>query len=277
MNIRTDDLHAVTRLAHELAESPAAAPEALEHCLGQLALILGARNVFWIGAVRETPFPEDGMNGWRPRAVSYLHSDPRSDRLIAQLTDAQRKNVIDPQTRAMVALAGKTRSHLRAELVDNTTWKKSLLYNEVLRPGGVQDRLLGSHSIKPGMSSDPLTESYFGLDRAPGDKPFGARERNILQLFLLSFPGFNRDLLRARGLIQAISPLSPRECMVLHFLLTDMTEKEIAAELGLTWRTTHQYVVAIQRKFGVRGRVGLMARWLQNLAAVEPLPKAKRP
>jgi DNA-binding CsgD family transcriptional regulator len=277
MNIRTEDLQAVMQLTYELSEFPAAAPEALQHCLDQLVLILGARNAFWIGAVRETPFQGDGMNGWRPRAVSYLHSDPHSDRLIAQLMTDQRKNVVDPQTHAMVALAGNTRAHLRGELVDNTTWQRSLLYNEVLRPGGVQDRLLGSHFLESSTNSDPLAESYIGLDRAPGDKPFGARERNILQLLLTSCPGFKRDLLRARGLIQATSPLSPRECMVLRFLLTDMSEKEIAAELGLTWRTTHQYVVAIQRKFGVRGRVGLMALWLQNLSTAGLPRNAKQP
>ena len=46
-------------------------------------------------------------------------------------------------------------------------------------------------------------------------------------------------------------------------LLTELTELEIGAALGLTPRTTHQYAVAILKKFGVKGRVGLMAHWLR--------------
>jgi DNA-binding NarL/FixJ family response regulator len=61
--------------------------------------------------------------------------------------------------------------------------------------------------------------------------------------------------------------------MVLRLLLTNMSEREIATDLGLTWRTTHQYVVVILRKFGVHGRVGLMALWLQNLTAGVPVQK----
>jgi len=44
------------------------------------------------------------------------------------------------------------------------------------------------------------------------------------------------------------------------------TEREIGAALGLTWRTTHQYAAAIFKKFGVRGRLGLMAYWLRHRA-----------
>jgi hypothetical protein len=50
---------------------------------------------------------------------------------------------------------------------------------------------------------------------------------------------------------------------VLRLLLTDRSEKEIAERLGIGWRTTHDYTVSILRKFGVRGRVGLMASWLR--------------
>ena len=34
--------------------------------------------------------------------------------------------------------------------------------------------------------------------------------------------------------------------------------------LGLTPRTTHQYVVAILRKWNVKGRLGLRAMWLRR-------------
>ena len=58
MYIRDDDLRRIARLWHELAEIPAArGDEALTHCFAQLAQIVGAGNVFMVGAVREIPRP----------------------------------------------------------------------------------------------------------------------------------------------------------------------------------------------------------------------------
>ncbi|HET8730024.1 MAG TPA: PAS domain S-box protein [Moraxellaceae bacterium] len=76
---------------------------------------------------------------------------------------------------------------------------------------------------------------------------------------------------------RAPTPLSPQERRVLDLLLTDAREKEIAARLGLAESTIHSYVASIFRKFGVRGRKGLMSLWLQHhqgpdgAAASQPL------
>lgn len=59
--------------------------------------------------------------------------------------------------------------------------------------------------------------------------------------------------------------LAPHEKKVLRLLLTDATEKQIADQLGLAVSTTHSYVSAIFRKFGVRGRAGLMSLWLRSM------------
>lgn len=63
---------------------------------------------------------------------------------------------------------------------------------------------------------------------------------------------------------RAPTPLSPQERRVLELLLTDAAEREIAATLGLAESTVHSYVASIFRKFGVRGRKGLMSLWLQH-------------
>ena len=94
--------------------------------------------------------------------------------------------------------------------------------------------------------SDPLAA---GVTAVAGDPPFRARERNLLQL--------------------KSGTLSPRERQVLHLLLTDLSEKEIAYQLGLGWRTTHGYTVSILRKFDVKGRIGLMALWLRHSCSSE--------
>jgi DNA-binding CsgD family transcriptional regulator len=259
MHIRNDDLRRIARLWHELAEIPAGrGDEALIHCFAQLAQIVGANNVFWVGAVRESsaPDPVDRLYGWRPRGVRHLHRDDARDRLVASILRQYKTNVVDPATSALVAGAGTTRVVLRWRADDNATWERSWMVNEAMRPTGVEHRLLGAHAVDAGR------ESYIGLDRGPGDRPFTERERDLLHLFLLGNPGFHREQLLAHA--PARPALTAREQEVLRLLLTDLTEREIGEALGLTWRTTHQYVVAILKKFGVKGRVGLMAYWLRH-------------
>ena len=60
MYIRDDDLRRIARLWHELAEIPAArGDEALTHCFAQLAQIVGASNVFMVGAAPNPARPVD--------------------------------------------------------------------------------------------------------------------------------------------------------------------------------------------------------------------------
>jgi len=59
-----------------------------------------------------------------------------------------------------------------------------------------------------------------------------------------------------------VEALAPHERRVLNQLLTEAAEKQIAERLGLTVSTTHSYITSIYRKFGVRGRAGLMSLWL---------------
>ncbi len=267
MEICDRDLHAIAGLWHELAEFPESHTEdTLTHCLTRLASIIGASNAFWVGAAREdgAPQAQDLMHGWRPKAVHYLYSNPVRDRLTADVLRRMGANVVDPHTLAFVARAGSTRAFLREELVDDKTWERSWLVNEALRPAGIESRLVGARAV------DDATESYICLDRDDDDEPFAQRERDLLQLFLMGCPAFHRQQLTARVL--GNPRLTPRERDVLALLLTDRTEREIGRELDLTWRTTHQYSVSILRKFGVRGRIGLMAMWLRQSGRRLPPP-----
>lgn len=62
-----------------------------------------------------------------------------------------------------------------------------------------------------------------------------------------------------------LDALAPHERRVLNLLLTEAGEKQIAEQLGLAVSTTHSYITGIYRKFGVRGRAGLMSLWLRHL------------
>jgi PAS domain S-box-containing protein len=77
---------------------------------------------------------------------------------------------------------------------------------------------------------------------------------------------------RETGPAALLATLAPYERKVLELLLTDATEKQIAERLGLAVSTTHSYVTAIFRKYGVRGRAGLMSLWLKHLSSGGRLP-----
>lgn len=265
MYVSDHDFQRLVRLWHELADIPAAQPEAaLRHCLAGLAELIGAQNVAWVGATRAKGHAgNDPMAGWRPQAVAWLHPTPHMQQLYAELLSKISLRDADPHTSAMARRHGRTRAHLCEELVDGSHWNNSWLYNEVWRPSGLGDEITSAYSVDAG------NESYLVVDRGSGDSPFTARERDLLMLFLQGSGSFHRETMRAHGLWDSSERLGASEKKVLRLLLSDRSEKEIAAVCGLTPATVHQYAVGLYRKFGVRGRVGLMAYWLR-FAADDP-------
>lgn len=260
MHIRPRDFDAIARLWRELSEFPAAqCDQALVHCLDRLQRIVGASNASWVAATRSAHVhPQDPMRGWWPSDVFVLHDAEANARQNDAVMEQLEHQVIDPQSAAMIARAGEQRAQLRRTLVDDATWERSWLYQDILRPLGLGDRLVASYPVSP------TAESYFALDRARSDRPFDDRARDLLLLFLAGCPAFHREQLRVRGFLDASRRLSPRERNVLKLLLTDRSEPEIADTLGLAFTTTHQYVMAVYRKFGVQGRAALAARWLRD-------------
>ena len=63
----------------------------------------------------------------------------------------------------------------------------------------------------------------------------------------------------ARGQEERLSPHLDR---TLRALLRGLSEKLVAAELGLSRHTIHEYVKALYRRFGVRSRPELLARFV---------------
>jgi len=259
------DQDTVIRLWHELMEFPASSPqEALEHCLRAMAQEVGAVNATWVGAAREKDWerrnPFDPLLGWRPHICLTLHPTDAWQRAHEVAMDAVRNNYMDPQTVALASQFGQNRCFLRDEVVSDRDWKRDRINREVLAPLGIGHRLIGAAATAPG------AESYLIFDRDGGGRGFSARERDLLAFFLRGSALLHRELLQMHGLLNALRPLSPRERDVLRLLLTGVSEREIAAALGLTPATTHQYVVAVLRNFGAHSRAELMSQWLQRLA-----------
>jgi len=265
------DQDAIIRLWHELTEFPASSPQAaLDYCLHALSRQVGAVNATWVGAFREENWeqsrPSDPLLGWQPRTCVTLHPTDAWRRAHEVAMDAVRHSYMDPHTVALANRFGQNRCHLREELVSDREWKQDRIYREVLTPLGIDHRLMCASATAA------RAESYLIFDRENG-RGFGTRERDLLTFFLRGSALLHRELLQAYGLLGASQPLSPREREVLRLLLTGASEREMAQALRLTPATTHQYVVAVLRKFGAHSRAELMAQWLRRLApASGPTP-----
>lgn len=118
------------------------------------------------------------------------------------------------------------------------------------------ETLYGVRVIPPGDGAAELIV----LHRAEGDA-FTDLDRNLLALFLLEVAPALLDR-PPTAVARARRRLSRREREVLAALLRGASEKEVAADLGLTVHTVHQYVKAVYRAFGVGSRGQLLATCL---------------
>jgi DNA-binding CsgD family transcriptional regulator len=258
-SLSNTDLRRVATLWRELADAPAAECDAaLRHCLARLGVLLGACNATWVGVSRQpAPDPSDPLLGWRLRDVVHLHHQERRLPFAREFANRIDAGQNDPYAVAIMGAAGRTRSHLRRELVRDDVWRDCWTIREALAEERIGDRLAAAHAL----TGD--CESHFVLDREHGGRPFQKRERDLLHFFLLGSLAFQRELLLSRGMAGASATFSPREREVLQLLLTDASEKEISRRLGIGYRTVHQHAASVYAKLGVRGRRGLVALWLR--------------
>jgi DNA-binding NarL/FixJ family response regulator len=132
-------------------------------------------------------------------------------------------------------------------------------FNQYRRPGGVDHQLTSIYQV-----SDDGAISGIGVNRAIGERDFSPREQQLLNFFHQEIGGLIR-----RSLVSGMEPgpekLSPRLRQTLACLLEGDSEQQVAARLGLSRPTTHQYVIALYRHFNVRSRAQLLAHVIKRM------------
>jgi DNA-binding CsgD family transcriptional regulator len=250
----------IHRLWDELAEFEVARhDEALEHLLRTLCQLVDAQNASWFAAVRLPGMAvDDVLSGWRPRIYHFLRPDARLDAAVRRQTALIERQEVDISVARRVAHAGTLRVNCLKEIVP-ADWFASDYYSHNFVNQNLSD------AIVAGCPVNVDTEIHFGLLRATGKPRFTAAERETVFAALRSLRWFHRQYLLSHGLLVATTPLTVVEREVLRGLLSGRTEKEIAAAQERGAHTTHEYVKAIYRKFGVTSRAALMALWLGRL------------
>ncbi len=234
--------------------------EASRHLMASICEWIGADNAFWVGGLRVTNGAmarQDPQLGWRARSVQHLHLTDDIKRLIALAMREQETKNAPMTSRAVVREAGRFRTYRLRNLVDLAAFRKTSHYAISFAPLKIVDRIWAAFPV------NEHVESYYCFDRYGPRRPFTARDEALTGFTLRAIKYFHRELLFSHGLPIAREPLLPSERRILTALMTEKSEKEIAADLDLGHATVHSLVTSILRKFGVNSRVALMTLWLQ--------------
>lgn len=170
---------------------------------------------------------------------------------------------INPFFRAVPRRPEKAITRTRSQVVADAVYYRSPVFDRYLRPAGADHRLV---SVYQAATGDAI--SVIHLQRASGERDFSPREQR-----LLGFLHGELGPLVRRQLVSATEPglggLSPRLSQTLACLAEGDTEKQVAARLGVSPATAHEYVTALYRRFGVHGRGELLALVLRRAGRAE--------
>ena len=169
----------------------------------------------------------------------------------------------DPLFRGLQDLPGRLVTRTRREVVSDAEWYRSVSYNEYRRPASADHALTSVYQV-----SDGGAISVIAPQREIHERDFSPREARLLNFF-------HGELgpLIGRSLVSATEPgpekLGPRLRQTLACLVEGDSEKQVAARLDLSYATTHQYVTALYRRFGVGSRAQLLAHVIRRIGRGE--------
>jgi DNA-binding CsgD family transcriptional regulator len=179
----------------------------------------------------------------RERYTAYAHEiGPQGDEIFLALKD----------------LPGPILTRTRSATVSDAVWYRSATFNDYRKPSG------GDHSLVSVCErSQHGAIAAIALHRRIGERDFSPGEVRLLKFF-------HEELGRliGRQLVSATEPspdqLSPRLRQTLACLVEGDSEKQVAARLGLSPTTVHEYVTALYRRFGVHSRGELLAHLMRR-------------
>jgi len=260
-----ESVRQLTHLLAELATLPGHQSEQAIKCLlRRLCSILGAESASWMAMKKLKSYPHrvkpedyqvmlDTLGGWVPLVAVYTSEKKNLKSVLGRWLKFARIEGVDLLSRAVISGEERTSVYIREDVATEEEWRESWYSQKFLAHYGVGDRMIAMFSL------DQDSESCILLDRALGDEPFGQKEKELMEVINAGVAGLHRKLFLEYGVLRAESPLSKRERETYQYLLTDMSEGQIAEEMSLSVHTIHDYAQRLYKKFDVRGRLGLMA------------------
>lgn len=248
--VRFDELQAALRLAVELRELPRGSELQKRRALEGLTALVGAQVGIWVridsSSAGRVILRKDIDIGWsgdaeRRAFLAYAHRAQWSE--------------LDPSMPALQrAFIPPLGTFTRDQLVSDRAWYGSQHVQQFRRAARVDSFVYTVCTP----SDDEMVA--FSLHRPWGARAFSERERRLVDLFhrecrFLHEPAGDLSPAILRG-------LPPRLRDTLRGLVRGLSEKQLAADTGLSPHTVHDYVKALHRHFGVQSRSELLARCL---------------
>ncbi len=194
----------------------------------------------------------------------FLHG-PDMDKVLAVFQEFWAREVAsrDPTLIAWRKVRNRTAVRARSQLIDMRDWYASDSYRMLFQRLGLDHAILCRCPIG---DSRMLMMDFW---RQAGDRDFTTREIGFLELVTREVGTLARD-----GALVPLggrrTGLPPRLQQVLEALRQGMSEKEVAAALGLSPHTVHNHVKRLHRRFGVANRAALLAAISQEPDGTDP-------
>ena len=249
-----DDIRGVFRLLNECCEMWAD-PEAW-----QAHLLTGVRRVL-DGTIGHLHIAQPQPGSDRPNAVPLAWSGehPRG-RELYERSIAPDAEVDLPSFGEAIApvFQGGALGITRRMSVPDELWYQSTFYREYVEP-------LGADEFATGISAAPAVRGllFLGGSRVHGAdaiEPVKAATLAILTEELAALIGTRLALADQKSM----AGLSPRQRETLELLLDGLSEKQVAAEMGVKLSTAHTYVVQLHKHFDVQSRGELMSYFVRR-------------
>jgi DNA-binding CsgD family transcriptional regulator len=255
------DEERVFQLWDELAAFPSAEiVRAWRHLATTISGWIQADMFYWVATVRllhGEQAANDPLFGWRVKVVEFLDPPTVAEKQAAQRELGDRLDEPGMTTIAAVRDSGTFRVHrLHHEFIDLDKFRTTDYYREHFVELGIRDELFVACPLSP------EAEAFYVFNRRKIDGLYTAADADLAGYALRGLSWFHRQMFYSHGLLVAQEPLTPTQREVLQLLLSEKSEKAIAAELGQSYNTTHTHVKEIFRKYNVKSRAGLMAVWL---------------
>ncbi|APR81325.1 Transcriptional regulator, LuxR family protein [Minicystis rosea] len=241
--IGIEDMRAMFRLEGELGELSRDLEEQRRHALQGIVALVGAQVGVW-GIFRGLK----GEGGAIREAVHLGWGGERERELYVDYLDKGQDQWPDPCIPHVAkALDQPVGTFVRGQLMSHGAWYREEHVQRYRRAAGIDAFI---HSVRVHGDAGYV----ISIHRAWGQRPFTERERRLLDLF-------HRE---SRALLPRAPALPPQLDKTLRALLRGLSEKQVAAELGLSPHTVHEYARTLYRRFGVTSRAELFAKILER-------------
>lgn len=163
----------------------------------------------------------------------------------------------DPALPAWRRVRASVATRSRPQLASKEAWNASTIVNEYFQRTGCHEMML---------SRCPATNGQWlmmNLWRAKGERPFGEREVNFVELLTREISVLLEDG-RLSPLHSGGASISPRQKQVLTLLCRGFSEAETARVLGISANTVHNHIQHLHRALGVHSHGQLLALAFQR-------------